>query len=117
MCIRDSEEPVLEAAYFIGSTSALLRYAAESTARQLIVATEPGILHQMRQLAPEKELIPAPSNQSCACNNCPHMKLNTLEKLYTCLLYEQPELLLPPHLIEAARRPIDRMLTLSQGIK
>ncbi len=113
----ECEEPVLELAHFIGSTSALLRYVVESPVRQLIVATEPGILHQMRRQAPHKELIAAPSNQACACNNCPHMKLNTLEKLYVCLLYEQPELQLPADLIEAARRPIDRMLTLSQGIK
>ena len=113
----ECEAPVLEAASFIGSTSALLRYAAETKSRQLIVATEPGILHQMRQAAPDKELIPAPSNQSCACNNCPHMKLNTLEKLYVCLQYEQPELEMAPDLIEKARLPIERMLTLSQSIR
>jgi quinolinate synthase len=110
----ECEEAVLELATFIGSTTALLQYVATSPGRQFIVATEPGILHRMRQEAPGKELIMAPSNQTCACNNCPHMKLNTLEKVYLCLLHEAPELTLPPELITRALRPIQRMLELSK---
>ncbi|MDW8157798.1 MAG: quinolinate synthase NadA [Bacteroidia bacterium] len=109
----ECEAPVLELASFIGSTSSLLNYVQKSPKTQFIVATEPGILHQMRKAAPHKTFIPAPSNQTCACNNCPHMKLNTMEKLYLCLLYEKPEIILSPELIEAARKPIIRMLELS----
>lgn len=109
----ECEAPVLELAAFIGSTAALLKYAQQSPKKQFIVATEPGILHQMRKAAPNKTFIPAPSNQSCACNNCPHMKLNTLEKVYLCMRYEQPEIVLSDELIKAARSPITRMLELS----
>lgn len=112
----ECEEAVLQQADYIGSTSALLKYVSESSHTQIIVATEPGILHQMRKRAPQKELIPAPSNHACACNNCPHMKLNTLEKIYLTLLHEVPELTLPPVLMEKARLPIDRMLELSKGL-
>lgn len=112
----ECEPPVLDQADFIGSTSALLKFVAETKFQQVIVATEPGILHEMRKRAPGKELIPAPSNHACACNNCPHMKLNTLEKIYLTLLYELPELTLPMATIEAARKPIDRMLELSKTL-
>lgn len=112
----ECEESVLEIADFIGSTTALLNYTRTTTANNIIIATEPGILHQMRAARPELNLIPAPSNQTCACNNCPHMKLNTLEKVYLTLLYELPELTLSQELILAAQKPINRMLELSKGI-
>jgi quinolinate synthase len=109
----ECEEQILNRADFIGSTAALLKFTANSEAREFIVATETGIIHQMQKLSPEKTFIPAPPTNNCACNDCPHMKLNTLEKLYVCLEYEQPELILPLHLIQSARKPIDRMLELS----
>ncbi len=98
----------------IGSTAALLKYAADSDASEFIVATESGILHEMRKQCPDKTFIPLPGDDStCACNDCSYMKLNTLEKLYNTLLYEQPEVHVAPELMEAARRPITRMLELS----
>lgn len=98
----------------IGSTAALLKYAQNSDAQEFIVATESGILHEMRKRCPQKNFIPLPPEDStCACNDCSFMKLNTLEKLYNTLLYEQPEITLDPALADAARRPIERMLALS----
>ena len=113
----ECEESVLELAHYIGSTTGILNYAKNSPLKRLIIATEPGILHSMQASCPDKELIPAPSNQSCACNNCPHMKLNTLEKLYLSLLYEQPELTMDETLRLAALKPIEKMLELSRGIR
>ncbi|TAN18177.1 MAG: quinolinate synthase NadA [Chitinophagaceae bacterium] len=109
----ECEEVVLKMADFIGSTSALLKYTMKDEAKEYIVATETGILHQMEINSPEKTFIPAPPNNACACNNCPHMKLNTLEKLYLCMEYEEPEILMDEQLIMAARKPIDRMLEIS----
>lgn len=109
----ECEAAVLELADFVGSTSALLSYAKKSDAKEFIVATEAGILHQMNKECPEKVFIAAPPDNSCACNDCPHMKLNTLEKLYNCLKYEQPEITLSKELIEKAKKPIIRMLELS----
>lgn len=110
----ECEEPVLERAGFIGSTSALLRHVRESPARKFIVATEPGIIHQMRKSAPEKEYIPAPPEANCACNECPYMKLNTLEKLYLCMKNRAPEVVLSPDTIRAALVPIRRMLEMTR---
>jgi quinolinate synthase len=109
----ECETPVLAMADFIGSTTALLKYAVSSTHDTFIVVTEPGILTQMQKLAPSKTYIPAPPEAQCACNECPFMRLNSLEKLYVCLRDMQPELDMPEALREAARRPIDRMLALS----
>lgn len=109
----ECQASLLDFADFIGSTSALLAYAKKSDAKEFIVATEAGILHQMNKNNPEKLFLPAPPTNSCACNDCPHMKLNTLEKLYNCLKYEQPEITLPADLIEKAKKPIIRMLELS----
>jgi quinolinate synthase len=109
----ECEAIILDKADFIGSTTAILNYVKTNTCKEFIVATETGILHQMVKDSPQKTFIPAPPNNSCACNDCPHMKLNTLEKIYLTLKYEQPELLLPAHLIEAAKKPILRMLSLS----
>ena len=90
----ECEERVLAHAHHIGSTSALIKFAVDSPAQTLIIATEPGVIHEMRKRAPHKTFIPAPPNNGCACNDCPHMKLNTLEKIYLCLQYELPELLM-----------------------
>ncbi len=109
----ECEAPILELADFIGSTTALLKYTQNSNHTQFIVATESGILHQMIKASPHKQFIPAPPNNACACNDCPYMKLNTLEKIYNCLKYEQPEILMEQALIEKARKPLVRMLELS----
>lgn len=109
----ECEAAILEIADYIGSTSGLLNYTQKSDADEFIVATEPGILHQMIKTSPKKTFIAAPPNNSCACNDCPHMKLNTLEKLYNCLKYEQPEIILTQDLIQKAKKPILRMLELS----
>jgi len=110
----ECEEPVLRIADFIGSTTQLLKYTQTDKTKAFIVATETGILHQMQQAAPDKTFIAAPPDNSCACNDCPHMKLNTLEKLYLCLKYELPEITMNEELRMAARKPIDRMLDLSR---
>jgi quinolinate synthase len=109
----ECEAVILDKADFIGSTTAILNYTKTNSCKEFIVATETGILHQMIKNSPEKTFIPAPPNNSCACNDCPHMKLNTLEKIYLTLKYEQPELLLSADLIEKAKKPILRMLSLS----
>ncbi|MGQ0828502.1 MAG: quinolinate synthase NadA [Bacteroidota bacterium] len=109
----ECEANLLEAADYIGSTTALLNYTTKSEIKEFIVATETGIIHQMEKSNPGKTFIPAPPNNSCACNDCPHMKLNTLEKLYNCIKYEQPEITLSADLIEKAKKPIVRMLELS----
>lgn len=110
----ECEPQVLRHADYIGSTTALLNYAQQTDAKTLIVATEPGILHQMQKTCPDKLLIPAPPLQNCACNECPHMRLNTLEKLYLAMKHRQPEITLPLATCEAALRPIERMLEMSR---
>ena len=107
---------LLDQASYIGSTSGLLKYVQSSNNKIFIVATESGILHQMQKEAPNKTLIPAPPNNTCACNDCPHMRLNTLEKLYNCLKYEAPETTLDYSLIEAAKKPIIKMLEISEKL-
>lgn len=109
----ECEEEVLAEADFIGSTTGLLNYTKSDPATEFIVATETGILHQMQKISPDKVFIPAPPDNSCACNDCPHMKLNTLEKLYLCLKYELPEIIMDEHLRLAAKKPIDLMLKIS----
>lgn len=109
----ECEAALLDMADFIGSTSALLNYVQRDAAREFIVATEVGILHQMQKAAPDKLFLPAPPNNTCACNECPHMKRNTMEKLYLCLEHELPEILLDEALIAKGRLPIDRMLEIS----
>jgi len=110
----ESESPVLEIAQYVGSTAGLLRYVQEDASSSYIVATEAGILHEMQKRCPQKIFIPAPvEDDTCACSECAFMKLNTLEKLYNCMLYELPEITLNSKLMEQARRPIERMLKLS----
>jgi quinolinate synthase len=110
----ECESDLLTIADFIGSTTQLLKYSQLDPCREFIVATEAGILHQMQKAAPNKTFIPAPPNNHCACNDCPHMKLNTLEKLYLCILYEQPEIIMDEDVRLAAKKPIDRMMELSK---
>lgn len=111
----ECEKPVLLVAKYIGSTTALLNYVKKSDAKKFIVATESGILHQMTKACPDKIFIPAPSADStCACNDCSYMKLNSLQKLYICMKYEQPEIHLDSDVIEKARLPIQRMLEISK---
>ncbi len=109
----ECEADVLALADFIGSTTGLLKYTQNSNAQEFIVVTETGILHQMQKNNPHKTFIPAPPNNSCACNNCPHMKLNTLEKLYLCMKFEMPEIVMDENIRIAAKKPIDRMLEIS----
>jgi len=110
----ECEQPILELADFIGSTTGLLKYTLQDNSQEYIVATETGILHQMQKSAPHKTFIAAPPNNSCACNDCPHMKLNTLEKLYLAMEYEEPEIIMDDQVINAARKPIERMLQISK---
>ncbi len=109
----ECEAHILEKADFIGSTTGLLKYTQRSGAKSFIVATESGILHQMMKASPEKTFIPAPPNNTCACNECPHMRRNTLEKLYLCMKYELPEIELEEWVIREGRACIDRMLEVS----
>ena len=109
----ECDESVLNHADFIGSTSGIRRYASESPLKTFIIATEEGILHQMRKDSPDKSFISAPVEEGCSCSQCPHMRLNTLEKLYLCLIHEQPEILLDEELRKAALLPIERMMEMS----
>ena len=108
-------KPVLTLAKHIGSTTSLLNYIKKSSNRKFIVATESGILHQMNRACPEKIFIPAPPiDSTCGCNDCFYMKLNNMKKLYLSMKYEQPEVILPPDVIEKAQIPIKRMLEISR---
>lgn len=109
----ECEDAVLKMADYVGSTTGLLKYTVNSDAQEFIVATESGIIYQMEKANPGKTFIPAPPNNTCACNECPFMKRNTLEKLYLCMKNEMPEVTVPANIIEAARKPIERMLDLS----
>lgn len=111
----ECEDAILRIADYIGSTTQLLKYTKSDTASEYIVATETGILHQMQQDNPLKTFIPAPPTNNCACNDCPHMKLNTLEKLYLCMKYEAPEITMDETLRLAAKKPMDRMLAISRA--
>lgn len=109
----ECEDAVLQVADYVGSTSGLLKYVQEDEAQTFIVATEAGILHQMEKQAPTKTLIPAPPDNACACNDCPFMKLNTLEKLYLCMKYELPEITIEEALRLGAKKSIDKMMDMS----
>jgi len=99
---------------FIGSTTALLKFTQSDPSKEFIVGTESGIIHQMKISSPDKLFIPAPPENNCACNDCPYMKMNTLEKLYICMEYEMPEILMSRELLEKGRKPIERMLEISR---
>jgi quinolinate synthase len=109
----ECEEAVLKVADYIGSTTQLLKFTQTDSSKSFIVATETGILHQMMKDSPDKTFIPAPPDNACACNDCPHMKLNTLEKLYLCMEYELPEITMDETLRLTAKKPIQRMLEIS----
>jgi len=111
----ECEDVILKIADFVGSTTQLLKFAVTDNCNEFIVATETGILHQMQKDAPFKTFIPAPPNNSCACNDCPHMKLNTLEKLYLCMKYELPEINMVEDLRLAALKPMNRMMDISRA--
>ncbi|WP_231602283.1 quinolinate synthase NadA [Ancylomarina euxinus] len=106
-------QPVLILADFVGSTTAMLNYTKNSDSKKFIVATETGILHQMKKDSPEKEFLIVPSDESCSCNDCAYMKLNTMEKIYLALKNEKPEIILPNGIMEKAKLPLMRMLELS----
>ncbi len=110
----ECETVVLELADFIGSTTQMIKFTMENPATEFIVVTEPGIIHSMQKESPQKTFIPAPPDNACACNECPHMKRNTLEKVYLAMKYEVPEVTLPEELMDAARKPVQRMLDLSR---
>lgn len=109
----ECEATILRHASFIGSTTALLKYTQTSPLDTFIVATESGILHQMEKQAPGKQFIPAPPTGNCACNECPYMRLNTLEKLYVSMRDRKPEITIPEDIRQAALHPIQRMLEMS----
>jgi quinolinate synthase len=106
-------EAILKYADHVGSTRSILHYVTTAPGRTFLIATEEGIIHQMKKLAPDREYIPVPPDNGCKCNECPFMKLNTLEKLYLCLRDERPEIVLPEELRMAAEKPLLRMLELS----
>jgi quinolinate synthase len=114
----EAQKPVLQVAHYIGSTANLLNYVVNDESQEFIVATEEGILHEMRKRAPQKTLIPALTiDDTCNCSECHFMKLNTMEKLYLCMKYELPEILMDEEIRVKALRPINKMLELSQAIK
>jgi len=112
----ECEEHVLQLADFIGSTTALLKYTIDNEAQSFIVVTETGIIHAMYKASPNKTFIPGPPNNQCACNDCPHMKLNTLQKLYLCLKNETPEIILEENIRKKAESSILKMLDLSEQL-
>jgi len=109
--------PVLELAEYIGSTTGMLKYTKTNSSQQYIVATESGIIHQMQKESPDKEFLIVPSDETCSCNDCPYMKLNTLEKLYLALKNESPVINMDDEIIEKAKAPIIRMLEISKKLK
>ncbi|MDE5416406.1 quinolinate synthase NadA [Labilibaculum sp. DW002] len=108
--------PVLILADFVGSTTAMLNYTKNSDSKKFIVATETGILHQMQKDSPEKEFLIVPADESCSCNDCAYMKLNTMEKIYLALKNEKPEINLPDEIMDKAKAPLVRMLELSRHL-
>lgn len=112
----ECQAPVLELADFVGSTTAMLKFTQKDSAKKYIVATESGILHQMRKDSPDKEFLIVAKDESCACNDCLYMKMNTLQKLYLCMKNEHPQIHLSEDVIEKAKRPIERMLEISRNL-
>ena len=113
----ECKQPIIQVSDFVGSTAALLKYTIKSDKKQFIVATESGVIHEMRKKSPDKEFIPAPPNDStCACNECNFMRLNTMEKLYNCLKFEMPEIFVDEEVQKKAIRPIRKMLEISEKL-
>ncbi len=113
----ECKQQILEIADFVGSTTGLLKFTKNDPAEKFIVATETGILHQMYLQSPEKEFLVVPSDETCACNDCPYMKLNSMEKLYLALKNEAPVITLDEQIMNQARKPIERMLEISKKLK
>jgi quinolinate synthase len=113
----ECKQQILEIADFVGSTTGLLKFTRQDSAKKYIVATETGILHQMYLQSPDKEFLVVPSDETCSCNDCPYMKLNSMEKLYLALKNETPEIVMDPQVMEKARKPIVRMLDISKKLK
>jgi quinolinate synthase len=113
----ECKAPILAISDFVGSTTALLNYTIKDDAKRYIVATETGILYQMKKSSPEKEFIIVPTDETCSCNDCPYMKLNTMQKLYLCLKNERPEIIMEKEIMDKARIPIERMLEISKKAK
>jgi quinolinate synthase len=113
----ESEEHILKVAHFVGSTTGMINFVKEDTSDEYIIATEAGILHKMAKEVPRKSLIPAPSHEdnTCACSECPYMRLNTMEKLYLCIKHELPEIVVPEEIRLRALIPIQRMLEISNS--
>lgn len=109
----ECEDIILHKAHFIGSTSMLLKYVQNSVKMDFIVATEAGIIHQMEKTTKGKKFIPLPPDASCSCNECPHMKRNTMEKLYLCMKNMSPQIEMKDDLLLKAKKPIERMLQMS----
>lgn len=107
---------VLKLADFIGSTAQMLEYAKNSNSKKIIIASETGLLHQMRKDSPKKEFMVVPTDETCLCNDCEYMKKNTLQKVYNCLKNEKPEIILDNNTIEKAKKPIEKMLQISQKL-
>lgn len=107
---------LLQVADFVGSTKAMLTYIEKTPSKKFIVATETGMLHEMKKQFPDREFVVVPSGEGCSCADCSYMKLNTLEKLYTCLRDETPEIVLSEEIIEKAKKPIVRMLEMSKQL-
>ena len=113
----ECKEAVVAVSDFVGSTAALLKYTIQSDKTRFIVATESGVIHEMRKRSPRKEFIPAPPEDgTCACNECEYMRMNTMEKLYNCLKYEMPEIYVDETVRQKAIRPIRRMLEISEKL-
>ena len=113
----ECKQPIIQVSDFVGSTAALLKHTIKSDKKQFIVATESGVIHEMRKKSPDKEFIPAPPNDStCACNECNFMRLNTMEKLYNCLKFEMPEIFVDEEVQKKAIRPIRKMLEISEKL-
>lgn len=112
----ECKAPVLALADFVGSTTAMLKFTRQDDAQKFIVASETGILHQMQKDSPDKEFLIVPTDETCSCNDCPYMKMNTMQKLYDCIDKETPEIILPEDVIREGRKPIDRMLEISREL-
>jgi quinolinate synthase len=109
----ECDENILRHSDYIGSTTSIIKFAHDSNLEKFIIATEPGVIHQMEKESPQKTFIPLPSNDGCACNECPHMRLNTIEKMVTALETMEPEIILSEELRLQALAPLERMLALS----
>ena len=109
----ECDENILRHSDYIGSTTSIIKFAHDSKLEKFIIATEPGVIHQMEKESPQKTFIPLPSNDGCACNECPHMRLNTIEKMVTALETMEPEIILSEELRLQALAPLERMLALS----